>query len=325
MTAEPGVLEPRIPPAPPTPPPKVPPRPPAKAGGVKPPPVPRPGPKPPGARILHRSRPPLVPPGKPPGIPPRRRNPPPPGAAETAARAAEAPGRRRSHRRNGAAVRRGRRGDGGEQRRGQGGAESEDRYQADGHSGHPAQPRESEDGQGTEGSGHRDDEAEPGEPGRSAIQQHDAPDGGDHQGPREGRSTHPRGAPLPQRHGAHADQGAQRWRQGDRVVGVDDALRQADGQPDAGQAATPEQEGGPFVVGALGPPREKQHHGAQEEGPGEQPGHHVAELGVEETGETGGAPHAARLGRAPHVSGLVPGQSAESVVAEDEIEDAVVL
>ena len=135
----------------------------------------------------------------------------------------------------------------------------------------------------------------------------------------------PGGPALPERHRAHADQGGQGRGQGDQVVRVDDPLGQADGEPGTGQGAAPEEEGGSLVVGARGPPGDEQDGGAHEEGAGQQPGHHVAEGRVEQAGEAGRAPHAARLTRTAHVAGLAPRQSAEAVVTEDQVDDAVVL
>ena len=98
-------------------------------------------------------------------------------------------------------------------------------------------------------------------------------------------------------------------------------------RPDADERPAPEQQRGTLTVGPAGPDGEDQECGTHEQGAGEQPRHHVAEAGVEQPGEAGGAPLARRAGpaAADDAAGLVPGEATEAVVAEDQVENAVVL
>jgi hypothetical protein len=63
-------------------------------------------------------------------------------------------------------------------------------------------------------------------------------------------------------------------------------------------------------------------------GAGDEPGCLAAELAVEQPAEAGGAPLAAvaaTAATAAHAAGLVAREATEAVVAEDQVEDAVVL
>ena len=104
------------------------------------------------------------------------------------------------------------------------------------------------------------------EPVGGAPEEDVAPDdrGGEARG--QADAPDPGGPALPQAHGADADEGAERWRQRHRVVGVDDPLGQADDEADAHQRAAPEQEPGALAIGAAGPDGDDEQHGAHDEG-----------------------------------------------------------
>ena len=114
--------------------------------------------------------------------------------------------------------------------------------QREGENGHDAQ-RAHDGHEGTQG----------GEPIGGAAEEDVAPD--DRRGEPRGQADapDPGGPALPQAHGADADQCAERRRERHGVVGVDDALGQADDEADAHEGAAPEQEPGALTIGATGP------------------------------------------------------------------------
>src|SRR3989440_5880042 len=87
---------------------------------------------------------------------------------------------------------------------------------------------------------------------------------------------------LPQVHGAHADQSANRRSQGDRVIGVDDSLGETEDRADQEQTAAPNEEGRANVVGPWTAEREQQRGAEQNHRPGNQPRHLTTELAIEE-------------------------------------------
>ena len=111
----------------------------------------------------------------------------------------------------------------------------------------------------------------------------------------------------------------------DRVVRVDDALAEAEHRAGHHEPAAPEQQRG--RVRSVRLARHVQHEAGDEEDQrgGQQPRGLAAELGVEQAQPAGRAPPAAGLAPAADAAGLVAGQPAEAVVAEDQVEDAVVL
>ena len=154
-----------------------------------------------------------------------------------------------------------------------------------------------------------------------APQQHPRPDGGHGHGPGQPPAGHRAPAHLPQAGGAHADQRADGRGQGDGVVGVEDALHEAEDHAGDDQPPAPEGERGPGPVGPRRPPGQPQPGGQQQQGGREQPGDLAADLGPEHAGPAGLAPAAARA--AADAAGLVAGEPAEAVVAEGQLEDAV--
>ena len=112
-------------------------------------------------------------------------------------------------------------------------------------------------------------------------------------------------AALPEAHGGDPDEAAERRREGHQVVRVDDALGQADDEAGGDERSAPQQQCGALAVGAAGPDGDGEQDGAHHERAGQEPRHHVPELGVEEPGETGRAPHAPGDPAAAHAAGLV--------------------
>ena len=130
----------------------------------------------------------------------------------------------------------------------------------------------------------------------------------------------------PQGDRADPDDGADGRGQRHRVVGVDDPLPETDGQPGHEQPAAPEDHGGADDAGAGGPPAQPQQRREEYEGGGQQPGDLAAEVGVEQAEQPGGTPAPGPAGGpAADAAGLAAVQPAEAVVAEDQVEDAVVL
>ena len=190
-------------------------------------------------------------------------------------------------------MRGGRGGHGREERRRQGGAEAQRGHQRDGELRDVAQQREGQDRDDTERADHRHEGAEGGEPVGGAAEEDVAPDDRRGQAGGQADAAGPAVTALPEPHGGDADERAERRGEGDGVVGVDDALGQADDEPDAHERAAPQQERGAFAIGATGPDGDDEQDGAHHQRAGQQPRHHVAELGVEEAGDAGRAPHAA--------------------------------
>ena len=134
------------------------------------------------------------------------------------------------------------------------------------------------------------------------------------------RRCHRTEAPMP-------DQGADSRGQGDRVVRVDDALGQADDEPGAGAASRP-RAGRPARSGRCGGARMVSHSTATSpiEGAGDAATRSVLPNRREEQ------PVPARsdptcepaVPPAADAARLVAAEPAEAVVAEDEVEDAVV-
>src|SRR5256885_10932941 len=94
---------------------------------------------------------------------------------------------------------------------------------------------------------------------------------------------------LPQVHGAHADQSANRRSQGDRVIGVDDSLGETEDRAGQEQTAAPNEEGRANDVGPWMAEREQQRGAEQNHRSGNQPRNLPTELAIEEA-----VPHRAR-------------------------------
>ena len=167
--------------------------------------------------------------------------------------------------------------------------------------------------------------AQPRAPVGSATEQHERPDRRRRDDAREHRARLDVVAPLPEHPRAHADQRADRGRQRDRVVGVDDALAEAERDAGDEQPPAPEDERGAHAVGAGEAPAPRESGDEQDERGGEQPRDLRAELGAEHAGETGRSPTAALAAATADAAGLVAGETTEAVVSEDQLEHAVAL
>ncbi len=125
-----------------------------------------------------------------------------------------------------------------------------------------AQQGKGQDRHDAERAGHRHEGTQGREPVGRAPEEDVAPHHRRGQAGGQADAPDPAGPALPQAHGGDADERAERRRQGHRVVGVDDALGQADDEADAHERAAPEQESGAFAVGATRPQRDDQQNGA---------------------------------------------------------------
>ena len=130
---------------------------------------------------------------------------------------------------------------------------------------------------------------------------------------------------LPQHAATHADQRTDRGGERNRVVGVDDALPEAEHEPGDEEPSAPEDERGTHAVGAREPAAPCDAGDEKDQCRGQQPRDLRAELRTEHACDAGRAPHSGLTTRATDTAGLVARQPAEAVVAEDEIEDAVAL
>ena len=101
------------------------------------------------------------------------------------------------------------------------------------------QQREGQDGHDAEDAGHQHEGAQGGNQFEVRPKQHVTPPDRGGQAGGQADAADPGGTALPQAHGGDADQPTQRRRQGDRVVRVDDALAQRDGEADARPASRP--------------------------------------------------------------------------------------
>ena len=94
------------------------------------------------------------------------------------------------------------------------------------------------------------------------------------------------------------------------------------------QRAPEEQRRAPAAVGARHATREPQQTAEEDQRGRDEPGDLAADLAVEHAGDAGDAPHAGRRPRVPPPPTLpvsLPVMPTEAVVAEDEVQDAVVL
>ena len=107
---------------------------------------------------------------------------------------------------------------------------------------------------------------------------------------------------------------------------MDDALAQAEHGRGDQQPSAPEHQRGSGPVGAAGPPAEGESADQQDQRARQQPRDLAAEVGVEHAEQPGRSPAPGAAGRAAaDAARLVAGQAAETVVTEDEVEQAVVL
>ncbi len=142
---------------------------------------------------------------------------------------------------------------------------------------------------------------------------------------RQDQAGHEMVVSAPQMGAADTDDGSDRRRKRHRVVRVDDPLGEAQRDTGDDQPATPEQERGTGPVGAQGAPAQRDHGHQDDQRRGDEPGDLTAHLRVEYPGQTGLPPAAAGASAPADAAGLVAVEPSEAVVAEDEIEDAVVL
>ncbi len=188
----------------------------------------------------------------------------------------------------------------------------------------PQQGQQQAGGRGD--SGEHDRDAQPRVPVRRACEQHGRPDGGpEHdRGEHDARLRRARGSasasqpPMPTR---PPIAGAS----GDRVVGVDDPLGEAEQQARDDEPRTPDENLRAPPVGARGAARHPQEVPEEGQRGREQPRHLPAHLGREEPGDAGRAPHAGLplLTAADHAARLVAGEPPEAVVAEHQLEHRV--
>ena len=130
-------------------------------------------------------------------------------------------------------------------------------------------------------------------------------------------------AVLPQHPGADPDERGDGRCEGDRVVGVEDAGHEAEGQPGDEQPRAEDRDRGEHVRPT---PREPQGGSTEHQRGREQPGDLAADLAVEQAQDAGRAPAASALATAAaDGAGLVAAEPAQAVVAEGELEDGVVL
>ena len=142
-----------------------------------------------------------------------------------------------------------------------------------------------------------DCDREPGSEAGAAPEQDGRPDArradgdGEH-APRPGSR-----APVPEQHAAHAHERADRRRERDRVVGVDDPGREAEDQRGDGERAAPEQQRRARAVGAPARHGEGEPRDEQDQRRGKQPRDLAAEAGVEQAGRARSVPTSSRWRR----------------------------
>ena len=108
---------------------------------------------------------------------------------------------------------------------------------------------------------------------------------------------------------------------------MDDPLRVAEDEARDDEPRPPNEHCSSSDIGTRRPPAEPERSDEEEQGGGEEPGDLRPHLRAEQPADAG-RPPAARLSRDTAVddaAGLVAGETAEAVVAEDQLEDAVVL
>ena len=127
-------------------------------------------------------------------------------------------------------------------------------------------------------------------------------------------------AVLPHEMRPDAHERGDRRRERDRVVLVEDPLHQAEHERGDDEPAAPHDDRGAGRVGAGHAARHPQAGDGEEQGCGHQPRDLTADHPVEHPRETSAAPHTGA-----DAAGLLTGQPTEAVVAERELEDAVVL
>jgi hypothetical protein len=104
---------------------------------------------------------------------------------------------------------------------------------------------------------------------------------------------------------------------------VKDALHEAEHQTGADQPAAPQHEPGAEPVGTRQARGQHQPGHQQDQRGRQQPGDLPRLRGLEQPGQPGGAP--AATASSADAAGLVPGQPAQAVVAQRQLEEAVVL
>lgn len=143
-----------------------------------------------------------------------------------------------------------------------------------------------------------------------AGKQHRREDDGDKHRPGQGSRSSNVEFVLPQQCCADSDAGCDRGRERDRVVGVDDAVGEAENQCGYDQPAAPQDERGPCGVGARRAPSENQAgHQADHRGR-QQPRNVQAHSGAKQTAPPDVVVEVAEA------AGLLAGQAAETVVAQ---------
>ena len=161
-------------------------------------------------------------------------------------------------------------------------------------------------------------------PGWAAVEQHFCPHHGGEDGERHHPARHQVRPALPQHPTAGACERANRRRQGDRVVGVDDPLGQAEHCAGDEKPAAEQDDRGSADVSPRRRDGVHDRRGEQDQRRWDQPRHLPTEIGVEQPVPASRAPSrdSARRG-GDDTAVLVAGDTTEAVVAEDQLEDAV--
>ncbi|OIQ81061.1 hypothetical protein GALL_371680 [mine drainage metagenome] len=128
---------------------------------------------------------------------------------------------------------------------------------------------------------------------------------------------------LPELGTADADQGRDGRREGDGVVGVEDAGHEAEGQEGDDEPAPPHEQGRTRTVGAREPATQPETGTEEHECRRDQPRDLPTELTVEEPGQPCAPPLPAGRGATADGPGLAAGQTTEPVVAERQLEERV--
>ena len=177
----------------------------------------------------------------------------------------------------------------------------------------------------TERGGGDDQRPQPGLPCRGAFEQHVRPAGTAGDGDRGQQTCHERVAMLPQQCRADRDQRADRRCERDLVVGVDDALAEAEHRRCHEQPTAPQQQPSTSTVGARRTAPLPDPSGEREQRSRQQPRRLAAHDAVEQAQQPGRAAERTASAEAtgPAWAALAEDPS-EAVIAGDQIENAVV-
>ena len=184
----------------------------------------------------------------------------------------------------------------------------------------PSDARPEQDHCGRDDGADRDDRPQPCVPTRSAREQRRRPERGDEDRGGADGAREERLAVLPHEVRPDADERGDRGRERNRVVLVEDPLHQAEHNRGDDEPPAPHDDRGTGRVGAGRTARHPQAGDGEEQCRGHQPRDLTTDHPVEHAREASAAPHTGA-----DAAGLLTRQPAEAVVAERELEDAVVL